>query len=121
MLEKSDISSQGFIDKMEAKYPDVLFDNTIDHIDHLYDSIHQADCMWNSTADRITHRKRRSGDTTSGIGDEDVIADDARLNSAHAHSVWEDIAHGLHKASIAILAILFLEVMYTYLEKRNET
>jgi len=26
------------------------------------------------------------------------------------HSVWEDIAHGLHKASITILGILFVEV-----------
>ena len=59
-------------------------------------------------------RERREGTAS-----EEADSDDSQLHGTnvrkkhvkpHSHSIWEDIAHGMHKASIAILAVLFVEV-----------
>jgi len=47
---------------------------------------------------------KRLADAINFDMNSDVINDD------HMYSIWVDIAHGLHKASITILAMLFVEV-----------
>ena len=96
---------------MEAKYPEVLYANDIDHMEELYQSIYRADCNWNIST--ITHRKRRSTDACAKNSTKAIVSErdsKEKAKKGHSHSVWEKVAHGMHKASIAILGILFLEV-----------
>ena len=136
MLHQTEETSHDFIHKMKEHYPDQLASLTVHSIDVLYKKLLAADCTWHDGAkthiEYLSHSvhtlvKRNvdggevsytmhggilsnashheSTDTHAVHGDEHGHGDDD-----HGHSVWEDIAHGMHKASITLLAILVVEV-----------
>lgn len=104
--------------KMESKYPVEM--NTVNDISQLYDNILHSTIHWNTTIDSPVsvaintslltynndmdtyhHRDKRAASTNE-------VSYDRKHHMEH--SVIEDIAHGFHKASITILAILVVEV-----------
>ena len=117
-MEKSEALSDNFMQKLESKYPAEM--STVNDISQLYDNILHSSIHWNTTinspvsvafnsspltynndGNTYNHRDKREASTINGS-----------LHKAHhkEHSVIEDIAHGFHKASITILAILVVEV-----------
>ena len=135
MLHKTEETSTDFIHKMKDNYPDQFASISAHSIDTLYKQLLDADCSWKngpqthieqSSHSVHTHTKRNvdnkvpysfHGDVTHNITHHDSTAGHGNYghghgagHGGHGHSVWEDIAHGLHKASITLLAILVVEV-----------
>ena len=135
MLHQTEETSNDFIYKMKDHYPDQLASISAYSIDALYKQLLTADCSWQSGAETHiehsshsvhTHMKRNVDNkipyamqvgSSSNSSHHDSTA--AHIDHGdghggghddHGHSVWEDIAHGLHKASITLLAILVFEV-----------
>lgn len=130
--------SQHFIHAMEARYPDVLHGHTLDSMNMLYQKIYEASCNWPSEAgtdqgtntpnyvhsnssdpDRPDYDIRfgfsfnRNRTNTSSLNEQwqtSAMVMKEESNVKKANTLWEDIAHGMHKASITILGILFVEV-----------
>ncbi|XP_069133434.1 uncharacterized protein [Argopecten irradians] len=129
LLDKSDKQSQHFMDAIEEKYPDVP---PVHDIDSLYSRLIHANISWgnqsvgsNSSVTLRHHRKRNLAsqhgyvfENQKGLNVTIKKINEAQLQNAHApavkndphhHSIEEEVAHGLHKASITILAILVIE------------
>ncbi|XP_060074503.1 uncharacterized protein LOC132554210 [Ylistrum balloti] len=123
LLDTSDKQSQQFQSAIEEKYPDVppVYD-----IKQLYEELLLADISWknkevnNGSHAALHYHKKR--DITHSNGDQPKYLKTAHGSNHgndsdsheqghghHEHSIIEDIAHGLHKASITILAILVVE------------
>lgn len=115
--------AQSFIDEMQMKYPARLNGFAVETIDRLYDEVYKADCSWdddtNGSGNQFQNRTaREAGQSggTAGTGDSGYTRTGRYRRAASdsggekSHSVLEDIAHAFHKASIAILGILFVEV-----------
>lgn len=113
-----DAKAQIFIDEMQARYPDHLEGYAIETIDHLYEQVYNADCFWDDEMEDLLnrsareavvdsdelHRYRRAAPTTYGnFSGTTVVVEEP-------HSILETLAHAFHKASIAILGVLFVEV-----------
>ena len=122
---------------MESRYPEHISGYDIEHMEQLYDKIYLADCQWNTSFDSHhivqeqvhSTRPRRSSVHHKGrviepevtyfsMAKANITSDNASMHLdthheyyAHTHSIWEEIAHGLHKASITILGILVIEVI----------
>ena len=149
IIKKSDASSVNFIQQMEYRYPEHIYGYDIEHMEQLYDKIYLANCHWNKTIIEIetllqpqdqTFRPRRRSDNYSDLVNKPEVAysSTSKQNSTngsstssqysphvyytHTHSIWEEIAHGLHKASITILGILVVEVssLYSIKYKRSD-
>ncbi|XP_052800337.1 uncharacterized protein LOC128231488 isoform X2 [Mya arenaria] len=135
--EDTDATSKKFIETMESRYPRHIYDFHVDEIAHVYEQLYHADCTWPEDASDVsvvtlenttlpeekptnkTHIGRllkRSDNPSAHLLNAIPGAVYARkvypLHREHdesAHSVLEDIAHGLHKASVVILGVLFVE------------
>ena len=122
MLHKTEEVSGEFVHKMKEHYPNQLHDYTVNTVELLYEKILSAECTWSNDQGHSNghsydvHVKRdvahnavetllvnttHSADSHAHMGHGD---------GHHGHSIWEDIAHGLHKASITLLAMLVFEV-----------
>ena len=113
---------------MQTHYPDQLSGLGSQNIDALYDKLLAADCTWSKTSDEKhpdyadihTYDLHVKRDVDHALSHSSVSkVNPNATNSAntfphadhhHSHSVWEDLAHGLHKASITLLAMLVFEV-----------
>lgn len=105
--------------KMESRYPAEM--NTVNDISQLYDNILHSTIHWNTTIDNTVSiaintsllTYNNDGNTYSHRDKREVSTNnEGSHHKIHhkEHSVVEDIAHGFHKASITILAILVIEV-----------
>ncbi|XP_052802585.1 uncharacterized protein LOC128232854 [Mya arenaria] len=138
LRHETEYTSAKFIVEMESRYPDVIHGHSIDDIGRLYSEIYKAQCFWPSgknhlpTTQALAEHRRYNRDvetystSTPPVYNQNVSvlgqsnkqqnssAADSHdlkelLNHLGGHSLMEDIAHGLHKASITILGILFVE------------
>lgn len=128
LLHQTEETSADFIHKMKENYPDQFTGVTAHDMDILYEKLLTANCSWSKTGHSTqiehfsehvhTHIKRNvNNEVTYSLvtNATHVHSADAHMehhddHGDHGHSVWEDIAHGLHKASITLLAILVFEV-----------
>ena len=111
---------------MSIKYPD---DVIVDHsISTLYHDILTAHIEWTShgipAINNTTHTNHTIGkrsiphsNLTRGSGNisnvhHDVSDGASNYHGSHGHSLEEDLAHSFHYASIAILAVLTVEVIF---------
>ncbi|WAR03703.1 HVCN1-like protein, partial [Mya arenaria] len=117
LLTKEYDRSEKFIGEMKLLYPARLGRLEDDDIVGLQHQILIGHTVWDSAINSSSHsaerhtRRRRTGVTAehptgSGVGNETLIT-----HVHHAHSIEEQIAHGLHKASISILGILCVEIL----------
>ncbi|KAH3877115.1 uncharacterized protein LOC127865313 [Dreissena polymorpha] len=122
ILTKEYKRSDDFIASMKLLYPYRLSYLESDDIEGLEREISIGHITWNASADSIlnfNHRRKRRGSLdsngTSNISNEDhgnKTFHKGQTSRHHGHSIEEDIAHGLHKASITILGILCVEVLF---------
>lgn len=118
VLEKSENLSSNFMFRMESKYPVELA--AVEDISQLYDNILLSSIHWNISNDNLVyftmnvsdieyhHRTRRSASKSGNK----LSMNTSNMHHHKEHSLEEDIAHGFHKASITILAILVLETIF---------
>ncbi|KAL4225346.1 Voltage-gated hydrogen channel 1 [Mactra antiquata] len=134
---EADMTSQHFINTLQGKYPDHLYGYDIENLNLLYEKLYEANCSWNNPTSSAyqtkvelghfhgnnqTHFRRRRQYTDSARGNNSINystivtkgnnsinIDDSPPLHHHGHSIWEHVAHGMHKASITILGILFVE------------
>lgn len=116
--------AQSFIDEMQAKYPARLNGYAVGTIDRLYGEVYKADCSWDNDISGNQQSQNRTAREADQSGDTEGTDDSGYTRSGRyrraasdsggekSHSVLEDIAHAFHKASIAILGILFVEVTF---------
>ncbi|XP_076113549.1 uncharacterized protein LOC143081694 isoform X1 [Mytilus galloprovincialis] len=124
VLEKSENISDSFMYKMETKYPIDL--RGIDDISDLYDKIIHSTIHWNTSEvnmktsyandKNLTYLTLAGNDSLNirykrrTVKDSQKASNTNRRKKRHKeHTIEEDIAHGFHKASITILAILVVE------------
>ena len=112
ILDESDLTSQKFIDQMQARYPDHIYGHDIDHLESFYSDIYDATCYWDNDLTAIcgTGSQRRRLLAAGGGDANGDMTSEKKAKEAHAHSILEEVSHGMHKASIAILGILCAEV-----------
>ena len=152
--------TQGFIQTMEARYPDDLQGHTFHTIGRLYERLYEANCNWSpnhplpvnmdiqsgghdysnttlpspsnpehklpdtgtfnhGTNIRYSHTRNRTITPATHLPNKEAssshVISEEKVYSEDSNKLWEDIAHGMHKASITILGILFVEVtVYRY-------
>ena len=104
----TDTAVTGSIDKMAARhkrYSNLDQDTENNKNNFTQESSSPSD----TTRPEYRHFRNRTfnENTTSSSGNSSVLeAGDKKIKYNHQHSVWEEIAHGMHKASIVILGIL---------------
>lgn len=108
---------------MSTKYPSDI--KGVDEIEELYTKILDSTIQWNDTqaytSDQIvlsdftqngstySYRQKRDA-VTERPSTSKTITIDRKKKKKRKHTIEEDIAHGFHKTSITILAILVIEV-----------
>ena len=131
LLHESEEVSNNFAHRMGEHYPDQLQGFDSHNIELLYEKLLSADCSWaQSTHDKnlghsdaqtydlhikrdVDHALSHGGMSAMQHNETDLAHNFA--HTEHHHSVWEEIAHGLHKASITLLSILVFEVSNLYI------
>lgn len=127
LLHKTEEVSGEFVHKMKEHYPNQLHDYTVNTVDLLYEKILSAECTWSNDQGHSNghsygvHVKRDVVNTVAHNAVETLLGNTTHSADSHAHvghgdghhghSIWEDIAHGLHKASITLLAMLVFETL----------